>query len=543
MPHRVKSLPIRVLAAALSCLLAMPAALVSSLASAASPASAGPPTLIVVGIPLDEAAVPVAARLAFLGEQVARRLGRHQVLDLADQLDAENTQLRAERGQQGKTDYGAARQAYDDLEVGKAAELCGRALELLEKADQTSHFDELVRAWVLKVASLIANAEYKQAVAELALLLTVDPKTPFDPNLFAPDFLAQVRREREALLQKSTLALDVQSRPVPARVYLDGTFRGVAPVELRQLAPGDHLLTAIAPGYLRVQRRVRPGAGVSESLALEPAPKLKSLSGAIARIRADLRGEGRNRAARDLARELGAAQVLVVTVGSREKELKALAVRVDGEQGRELSYLEEPLPDDEARFQTAAEGLLERVISKDLSRGRTTTGGGFEWTSRHTGYALLGLGLGAAVAGTLFGLAARADANHYKSRTEAQTDSSYSMLERSGRRNALVADISFLGAIILGGTGAYLAVTGRGVAARDEANLNLEEKRSVAGVRSRAEDEEAAEPARAAPSRLEPAARPRPAPAADKKPSAPPAQKPDKKKPGEDEHDDLRDDR
>jgi hypothetical protein len=528
-----KSLPSRTLAAVLSCQLALAPAFLGARAFAAAPA-AGPPKLAVIAFPLDDAAIPAAARLGSAGEQIAKRLARQKVLDVADLLDPENAAARAERGKQGQADYQAARKAYDDLDVGRAADLCGRALEQLEKADVTTQFDALVRAWVLKVAALIANAEHKQAFAELALLLTIDPKPPFDPNLFAPDFLAQVRRERDELARKSNQPLDIQSRPVPARVYLDGVFRGVTPLELRNLAPGDHLLTAIAPGYQRLQRRVRPGVGMADSLALTPASRHGLLTQAAVRVRADLRGEGRNRAARELGRELGAAQVLLMAVSSRNRELKVLATRIDVADGHELAYAEERLPDEEARFQAAAEAFLERVLGRDLQRSKATTGGGFEWTSRYTGFALLGLGVGAAVVGSLFGLAARTDANHYKERTEVQTAPIYTALESSGRRNALGADISFLGALILGGTGAFLAATGRSPAGADEANPNIEERKTVAGVRSR-EDEEAkpdTSPGGEAGPKAAPGGRsgPSPEPGTSKRSSA-------------DEGDDLRDDR
>ncbi len=350
----------------------------------------------------------------------------------------------------------------------------------------------------------------------------MDWRTAFDPNLFAPDFLAQVRRQRDEMARTSNQPLDVQSRPVPARIYLDGAYRGVTPLELRNLSPGDHLLTAIAPGYERLQQRVHPGVGVADSLMLQPASKLQVLSQAAARVRADLRGEGRNRAVRELGQKLGASQVLLMAVSSRSKELKVLAARIDVADGHELAYADEPLPDEEVRFQSAADSLLERLLARDLPRGKATTGGGFEWTSRYTGFALLGLGVGAAVVGTLFGVAARTDANHYQTSAYPQTSPLYPALENSGRHNALGADLSFLAALIFGGTGTFLAVTGRGYAGADEANPNLEERKSVAGVRSRDDEDAKQYGAKAAPA---------------SKSSDP------ERVPKSDDHDDLRDDR
>ena len=129
-----------------------------------------------------------------------------------------------------------------NTDVQKAAESCDKALQAFEHSDLSQSFDAMLAAWTLRAAALLANADAKGAMVELNLLLPVGAKATFDPNIFPPDFIAQLKQKREELGTKSNLGLEVVAKPAPARVFLDGGFRGVTPLELAGLAPGEHLL-------------------------------------------------------------------------------------------------------------------------------------------------------------------------------------------------------------------------------------------------------------------------------------------------------------
>ncbi|HCF62215.1 MAG TPA: hypothetical protein DFS52_30020, partial [Myxococcales bacterium] len=102
---------------------------------------------------------------------------------------------------------------------------------------------------------------------------------------------------------------------------------------------------------------------------------------------------------------------------------------------------------------------------------------GFQWRARHTGYVLLGLGALALGSGVYFGLDANTLNDRYNTLQEPQISQTYKTLESDGRRSALIADVSYLAAIIAGGTGLFLAITGRGIAEDDLSNLSIEERR------------------------------------------------------------------
>ncbi len=569
MPER--TIAQKLIASVLTGLLAGPSLLLPGVAGAGEvpapppppPPTARRPSLAVVGVPLDESG-SAAARLAYMGEQVGRRLGRHQIADLVALLDPDADQQRTDKAEQAAKDYELARKNYDELDLQKAVDRCDKSLAAYEKSDLSVHFDDLAKSWILRIASLIANAENQTAGVELNSLLPVDQRSVFDPNLFAPDFIAQVKQRREEIRAKANLTVDVTARPDSARVFIDGSYRGITPLEVRELAPGDHFLTLIAPGFQLMQKRVRPGVAVAFVETMSPAQRYEILRSFVEQVRADPRGPGRNTAATELARDLGVDQVMVIAVSAKGRDtLNVLGVRIDARDGHELAYLDEAIPNDESRFASAADSFLNRAMGSDLRRTgkapKVSTGGSFDWKPRHTGYALAAAGALALVSGIAFGLSAKGAVNSFKASTEPQTSTSYDSLESSGRRSALIADISYLVALVAGGSGAYLAVTDRAPAS-DDGNAGIDEKRTVTHKLREADADEAPrpEPARAPapkpepkpePKKVAPAKKPavqesapakvKPKPAAEEEESPPPPPKKGKK---QREDDDLRDD-
>ncbi|MCA1561127.1 MAG: PEGA domain-containing protein [Acidobacteria bacterium] len=74
--------------------------------------------------------------------------------------------------------------------------------------------------------------------------------------------------------------LDVRSDPPGARVLLDGEFRGVSPVVVRDLAPGQHLVVLQTDGGVSAQHTVVVEPGVIASLVVPLAgPSAGPVSG------------------------------------------------------------------------------------------------------------------------------------------------------------------------------------------------------------------------------------------------------------------------
>lgn len=80
-----------------------------------------------------------------------------------------------------------------------------------------------------------------------------------------------------AYLYRNTARLHVQSEPTGATVILDGTVRGITPVELRVVRPGLHQLRTSRPGFVPDLRTVQLASGEAAAALV----KLRPISGLL----------------------------------------------------------------------------------------------------------------------------------------------------------------------------------------------------------------------------------------------------------------------
>lgn len=458
---------------------------------AASPGAEGTagrakPRIALIALGLDAPSERAAALLFHLGERAADGTGRFERIDLADFLDPDALAEAQPALERVRALLGEAKAAYDELELGLARDKAGQAEELAQKADLSKHFALYVEAQMLRIAALLADSEIQEAERRLDRLLPMDLHTPFDPDLYSPDYVAQVKEARASLGKASAKGLDLKVQPVSAQVYVDGQFRGISPIEMHDLVPGEHVVTLIAPGYRRVQRTITPGTASSLTEALEPTP----LGARFQPLLQDLRGKfldrDRGRAAQALAQFLGAEQIAVFGVRSAGSAgFRVTGIRMDAGDGHEYAYLDESFPPDEGGFAAASRGFFGGMFSADAPRGK---GGqavqakvdAFEWKMRHTSYVLFGVAAAALGSGITFGVNAHHQANTYADLDAPQTNPVYDRIETVGRRSAILSDVSFGVALAAAATGTVLLI--RDLVKRDSFGGRIDDQVSSLSV-------------------------------------------------------------
>ncbi len=98
------------------------------------------------------------------------------------------------------------------------------------------------------------------------------------PGFTEFDDVVTIESNRDTELDVPLIALamivTVRSSPDEARVFVDGSFRGTAPIEL-ELTDGEHEIRATLPRYQEVVRTInaRPGQTELVELTLEPIPE------------------------------------------------------------------------------------------------------------------------------------------------------------------------------------------------------------------------------------------------------------------------------
>ncbi len=537
------------------------ALLVTTLAAAAPAPKPSHPAVLVVGMAGDDAdrATSVAAMVA---ESVIRRF--EDRFSLIQPFDPEGEKKREDAYHDARKYLAASDQLYNELDLVSSAASAERAATLLEQANLALHFADLVRARLLQIRALVGNSEEKAARAAADRLLAINLRTDFDPKQFPPEFLAWVNQHRDEVRAKSDMAIEIRAQ-VPARVYVDGIYRGIAPTEVKKLAPGEHYVTLIAPGY--ELRQYKTHAGVSETAEMRPGERLAELNQHLAILRAAMSDDvRRDKELREMGHVFGASQVLYLSLSRQSKTaFSALALRIAASDGHYLAYVEEALPDrGEAGLMAAAGQFAERALATDAPRedGKPVTragqGGGLNFTldRRTGGFISTGAGGVLVLTGVVFGILALNQAAAF--RATPQTDPSAPGIAGTGQAFALVADISYLlGAVGLGGGGyLFYSAGAQSPAPARESAESLGPPEAAPETPTPPERPALASPARTPPAgtgaaspppatsrkSTSPAGSPQTPPPAATKPAEKPKPPPEQKKKEED-FDDLRDDR
>lgn len=424
--------------------------------------TAGKPKVAVLVVGLDQGAFAQTARLAYFAEQSALRSDRFDVIKLTEALDPENARARASRYDEAEATMKLGAKSYDDLDTIKALQHYEKAVKLYEQTDLTRNFPGLVQAWLMKVASLIANGENKAAEAELDRIIPLDPRAQLSANFFPPDAIAYAEKVKKAANGNATNTLEVKTTPVNAQVYVDGRFQGIAPLKVSGLTPAEHYVTVIAPGFSLGQQRARSGTVDFDLRRADGFPRYQA---AADKVKLDSNGPQRDHAAQEFGRFLGVEQVLLTVLkkSTAGQKLEVTALRIEVKDGHNHSYTTGELNLDDQLPQSADTFFASLSATDDPRKGGPVThftggGGGGRKT---LGYALLGVG-GALVAGGLFfGLSASSQSGRFRNELP-QNDPTAASVASTGRTYALLADVFLLAGLGSAGAGAYFAFAGKG---------------------------------------------------------------------------------
>jgi len=419
------------------------------------------PSLTVVGVALDRQGEDEAALAAYLAEQAVRRANVQKLVPLEDLFDPDAADARAKAEADGDRALTFAKKAYfQDLDLETAAALCDKAYAAYLKSDLPRNFTKLVEASELKIAAFAADpAKADRVKAELSLLLPIDPRTELSHNLFNPDTIKVAEGIREKLKEDARLTLQVKAN-VPARVFVDGAFRGISPLKVEHLAPGSHFVTLVAPGFLRAQDKVNPGPEPVYEGKLEPAELTVQQGPKLKRVTQVYRSELLGPALAELGRAFKVDQVLAVAsqAGAQPRVRQVDVVRERVVPPSMLDDLDAPLPADEGKAASTIDGLVTRALQNDhlLQGHRAPLAGSSGKAMQYAGYGLLGAGAVSTGLFTYFGLTAKSQESKY--RTIPQTSPESGTVASSGKSDALIANVALGVAIAAVGTGVALLV-------------------------------------------------------------------------------------
>lgn len=347
--------------------------LVLSLATAAhaapgQPAARARTKLLPVAVALTDNASAQTTAVAVAVESAARQSTRHVFVDPVERFDPLGVETRRSNEERGQDGMVHGRKAFDNLEVGLGTESFERAITALEQSALWRTFPRLIEALTMRL--VVKWSEDPAAVRrDLAKLVSLDPKVRFPPELTPPDLELEVQRARQVHLAEPKFAVDVSTTPVAARVYVNGIYRGTAPVSVRGLAPGEHYVSLVAPGYAVVQQKFRAGPGAAYALTLKPAERSRPVMTYLDRVVAAFGEEDEVTSAQSLARMMDAEEVLVAGVRRRQGQVEVELHRIAGNDGHVLAVETARFEENAQDLPARVENFARRVLAHDRPRG------------------------------------------------------------------------------------------------------------------------------------------------------------------------------
>jgi hypothetical protein len=430
-------------------------ALLLSLCATAHAASS-PQDLAVVVVSADGATSEAAVAVAMQAEELAAATGKFAVVSLPDALEPAGTKERAKSRAEAEAAMREGVDAYNALDAQKSVEWLDRSILAFEKSDLSKTWPDYLKARLLHIASKVANGD-KKGAERIDALLSLDRDAELSPTFFPPEQIAYAQRARKNLLKVASAQLEVKSTPPGAQVFVDGKLRGVTPVVVKSLVPGDHFVTLKLAGYGLAQQNAPDGA---VELTLKPTAEGRAFQLLTARVVNE--SSAREPVAAEIAKALVARQVLlgVLKKSAAGDQADFELLRIDTKDGHHLGYAKGTAGLAAKKEWARA---LATVLTQDLPRTNgkpvsQTAPAGLQFDGRIPGYALLGAGV--AMLATGVGFAVQASDLNSTFRETSQTSPQLPALRESATSSALIADVLMISGLVASAAGTYFGFFG-----------------------------------------------------------------------------------
>ena len=443
--------------------------------------AASGPRIAVVVVSQDLRASQQQGALEAAAEAALDRDARFSVISVHDAFNPAAAQRQDDRLDDSREKMKVGRQALDDLDNVKATEAFTQALEALQQTDLSRNFPALLEAWTMRAAGHATGGENGPAKKDIEAVVALSPRAEFTPTFFPPDLIKFAEAQRKFAANAKGELL-VRTEPTGARVWVDGTYRGVSPVTVAGLTLTKHFIAASEGGYALGQSQAAPGEEAISLAAAEIGPGWKK---ATSDIKKDPEGSTRDSATQALGKAARLDQVLLVL--SKKSlagdKLDLIAVRLEVRDGHNAAYRAGTVNAGDPEQLTA---FFDGLTGKDAKRdGKDPVhhfkGGGSSPIKAVAGISLLGVGVAALATGVTFGVLANDKAIAFRNTPQTRTFDSANFA-RDGRTFALVADISYLVAILSAGGGAVLLLT------NNNSGGGAAEEPAAAGKKGKPED-------------------------------------------------------
>ena len=370
----------------------------------------------------------------------------------------------------------------------------GQAISLYEQTGPLlDDLSELKTAFAYLGAALVLRGSADEGQTTFAELLMLDPS--FSLEGFNPLVTKIFDRAVGSNESKPKGTVEIYSTPPNAAVFVDGVYRGVSPITLKDLGFGGHHLRIEKNGYSPYggPLEVTNEQSLTSQTRLDSITRGAELRDLLARVSESVERGGMDGDLRELARLLLCDALVVVSVSQSGNDISALGGLFDRSSATRIADARAVISSKSDAFRRETKAYLDRIVKSlgELGQGQSPesiaknnntsslsgfglgegaggrTGGNTNTVSNNTGQApvenvrvpstqavdgapeptqilgwgLVGLGTAGVITGAVFaGLAKQTHTNFINT---SQNSPELPLIQNDGKTQALTADICF----------------------------------------------------------------------------------------------------
>ncbi|NMB76584.1 MAG: PEGA domain-containing protein [Myxococcales bacterium] len=332
-----------------------------------SRADGGQPTGVFV-LPVDGFSEKSAAILNHLARENLARDPQFAVQDVRAKLEGDvsgDAALKALQKAQAMLQKG--KEQYDNLELDAAVDELQKVLSEIDRAiPRMGEGREYVDALLYLGAAYILSGDNERATESFRLVSMYDRRRSLDPKLFPPSIIELYSKVKDEVGTAPVGTLLVRSNPPGAEVYLNGVYKGIAPVQLVKVPEGKHFLRLEKDGFRPWGQKVEFFATHEESVeaSLQPVSGAEAFKADTRKLLDKVDDDPPAAEVVNFARTMGLSRLVLASVKQRGDEVSCAVALIQVDPPRRLSYQETSLNLVASNFLAQADALFTSLYRK-----------------------------------------------------------------------------------------------------------------------------------------------------------------------------------
>jgi hypothetical protein len=347
-------------------------------------------------VPRDPSGQKAAATVHAVLTDKLHRHPRLAVVDPGRVLSGDPRTREEDNLVRARTALADGRRAYDALQLDDAIARLGQASSLYQQSGPLlGDLSELETALAYLGAALTLRGSSDEGVGTFLELLVASPG--YTLTGFPPAVLRMFDRAVDRLAKTPKGALELYSTPPYAAAFVDGNFRGVTPLSLKNVAAGTHYVRLEANGYVThgAPVEVTPNQSVTNQTKLVGVRSGAELRDILSRSSREVMADGMGLSTKQLARMMVTERLVLISVSQSGNDVSMTAALFDAETQQRIATERGVFDGEGPTFLRDVAGLVDRLLAPIDGAAKASGARGADASGIATGF---GLGQGAATA-------------------------------------------------------------------------------------------------------------------------------------------------